>query len=270
MQCAAFTPFLRGHTNVGTIRQEPWAFGKEAETIVRHYIELRYQLLPYLYSLFAESTRSSAPIMRPLFWHHADDLNAVDTGDQFLVGRDLMVAPILKQGAVVRSVYLPEGNWYDFRSSEPAEGRQFILAHAPLSLLPIFLRGGAVIPFRDVQQFVGEKPMTELTLRHWVGGMSSLELYDDDGKSNRCEEGHFAKRTVFASSSREVGQLRVSEQIGDFQSPVRRWRVLIHGQPNKPRMTLNGRPVRCEEDGESGGWRIELAAGREGFELMWD
>jgi alpha-glucosidase len=270
MQCAAFTPFFRSHTNIGTIRQEPWSFGPEAETVVRHYIELRYQLLPYLYSLFAQAARDGSPIMRPLFWHHGDDLNAVDTGDQFLLGRDVMVAPVLKQGAAVRSVYLPEGRWHDFWTGALWEGRQYILSQAPLQILPLFIRGGAVIPFGLAQQFTGERSVSELALHHWADGMGTLELYDDDGSSQEYQDGAFMRRSVFASSSLDAGKLSVSKQTGNFDSPVCRWRVVLHALARKPRVTCNGRLTRCTEDPETGGWCCELAAGRDGFELHWE
>lgn len=270
MQCGAFTPFFRSHTNIGTVRQEPWSFGPEAEEIVRHYIEMRSRLQPYLYSLFAEAARCSAPVMRPLFWHHADDLQAVDTGDQFLLGRDLMIAPILKQGGTARSVYLPEGTWYDYWGGGLVEGRQHVLAHAPLQFVPLFVRAGAVIPFRDLQQFAGEKPMDEVTLNHWVGGMGSFEFYDDDGQSNEFENGCCAKRTILASGSRDVGKLRVSNQTGTYESPTKTWRVVFHGLPQHPRVKLDGRSIRCLSDPGTGLPSCEIKHPAGAFELAWD
>jgi len=252
MQCAAFMPFFRSHTNIGTIDQEPWSFGAEAEAIVRHYIELRYQLMPYLYSLFAEAARSSAPIIRPLFWHHADDLTAVDTPDQFLLGRDLMIVPILKQGSVARCVYLPAGDWYEFWSGEKIVGRQHVVAPAPLQFLPMFVRAGAVIPFGDIQQFVGEKPVKTITLHHWTGGAGSLKFYDDDGASMDFENGDFIERSILSASSDNGGKLVISDERGNHRTTITRWRTVLHGLTANPRFKLNGKRVAVGTDSATG------------------
>src|SRR5262249_42588656 len=113
-QFAAFTPFFRNHSNLGTTDQEPWSFGRPVEALCRHYLDLRYQLLPLLYALLAEARATGAPIMRPLFWHYQNDPIAAACGDQFLMGRDVLVAPVLRQGAAARSVYLPNDVWFNF------------------------------------------------------------------------------------------------------------------------------------------------------------
>src|SRR5262249_9155568 len=128
---------------LGTIDQEPWAFGPKVEAICRQYIELRYQLLPYLSGLFREAQVHGTPIMRPLFWHYQNDPAAVAAGDQFLLGADLLVAPILRQGATARSVYLPSGIWHDFWTGATHRGGCHVLAEAPLETLPIYVRDGA-------------------------------------------------------------------------------------------------------------------------------
>ena len=140
LQFATFTPFYRNHSNIGTIDQEPWAFGEKVETIARKYIELRYQLLPCLYGLSEQAHRLGTPIIRPLFWHFQDDPVAVATSDQFLLGESILIAPILRQGATARSVYLPRGEWFDFWSGKKFAGAQHVVTHAPLEIIPIFMR----------------------------------------------------------------------------------------------------------------------------------
>ena len=102
-QLACLTPFFRNHSDIGTIGQEPWAFGARIEEICRRYIQLRYQLLPYLYRLFVEAHRHGTPIMRALMWHYQNDPKAVAAGDQFMVGADLLVAPIATGRGRVRA-----------------------------------------------------------------------------------------------------------------------------------------------------------------------
>src|SRR5262249_1730908 len=145
-QLGAFTPFFRNHSNIGTIDQEPWAFGTRVEAICRKFIELRYRLLPYFYGLFAEAHRRGVPIIRPMFWHHQNDPIAVSISDQFLLGADLLVAPMLQPGATVRSVYLPGGIWFDFWSGTAFRGGQHVLVEAALDTMPLFVRAGAILP----------------------------------------------------------------------------------------------------------------------------
>lgn len=252
MQCAAFTPFFRAHTNVGTNDHEPWAFGPATEAIVRHYIELRYQLLPYLKSLFVEASRTGAPIMRPLFWHHQDDPTAAGISDQFLLGRNLLVAPVTKQGAEARSVYLPEGEWCEFWSGQRIPGRQHILTPAPIQYLPLFVRAGAVIPFRSVQQHTGEKPLHEITLHVWPGGMDSFTWREDDGVSQAFERGEFSERSVMVSANEQGGRLVVGATKGNYQSTLKTWRIVLRTAAKKPKIKVNGRRWKAVFDRKSG------------------
>src|SRR4029453_4730163 len=145
------------------------------------------RLLPYLYCLFAEAHRRGTPIMRPLFWQHQDDPNAVTASDQFLLGEHLLVAPILRQGATARSVYLPAGEWYDFWTGQRYAGPQHAPALADLKKLPLFIRAGAIVPMGPVQQYVGEKPSDIVELHLWPGSTGELCWYEDDGKSMEYE-----------------------------------------------------------------------------------
>ncbi|HAV61964.1 MAG TPA: hypothetical protein DCY13_06325 [Verrucomicrobiales bacterium] len=252
MQCAAFTPFFRAHTNTGTIDHEPWSFGPAAEAIVRHYIGLRYQLLPYLKALFVEATHSGTPIMRPLFWHYPDDPVAAQIADQFLLGRDLLVAPIVRQGAVARSVHLPDGDWFSYWTGEKIAGGQQVVAHAPIEFMPLFVRAGALIPFREIQQFTGERPLKEVTLHLWPGGMSSLRWSEEDGVTNRHADGDRTERELIHSSGAKGGRLVIGRAVGSRKSSVRYWRILLRGTTTRVRATVNGRRVDVHHDPGSG------------------
>jgi alpha-glucosidase len=243
-QMAAFTPFFRNHSNRGTVDQEPWAFGPETEAICRRYIELRYQLLPYLYGLFVEAHGRGTPIMRPMFWHYQDDPVAVATGDQFLLGSDLLVAPILRQGSVARSVYLPAGVWFNFWTGERLVGPQHIVAHAPLDTLPLFVRGGAVIPMAPLQQYAGQRPLDTINLHLWPGTPCVLPWYEDDGNSLAYEYGGFHERDLVCSSGLLRGSLQFRPASGKFPSAVKRWRVLLRAASHRYRIKINGGTVQ--------------------------
>jgi alpha-glucosidase len=228
----------------------PFAPASAVEVICRNFIELRYQLLPYLYCLFAEAHRTGAPIMRPLFWHHQDDPVAVATSDEFLLGENLLVAPILRQGAVARSVYLPRGTWFDFWTDQRHTGGAHIIAHAPLEIIPLFVRAGAIIPMTEVQQFVGEKKSEKIFLHIWPGAGGELNWHEDDGETMTYESGNFHSRQINFSPDSKGGGLRFGKIEGAFRSRVKTWRVILHrvnaagkqlnpricGIPNSPKL----------------------------------
>jgi alpha-glucosidase len=146
MQYGALTPFCRNHSRIGNVDQYAWAFGDVVEDIVREAIRLRYRLLPYIYAAFVEATETGAPVQRPLVFDHQYDATVRDLDDQYLLGRDLLVAPVYGAGATARQVYLPEGTWYDWHTGERHDGGRWLLAETPMDRIPLYARGGAVIP----------------------------------------------------------------------------------------------------------------------------
>lgn len=283
-QMAAFTPFFRNHSNIGTRAQEPWAHGPEVEAICRRYIELRYQLLPYLDLLFVQAHREGAPIMRPLAWHYQNDATAAGTGDQFMLGKDLLIAPVLRPGAVARSVYLPAGNWYDFWTGEKHRGRQQIVAHADLATLPVFVRAGAVIPMGPVRPFIGRKQPGAIAFHVWPGASGETLWYEDDGVSHAFERGEFLERRVRFTNLRRGGLL-VLEAVesvplrpgrrgvesaangppsdrtarGPYPSEVKQWRVVLRGARRSYRVSVNQKPTIGRFDPAAGVFSFAVA-----------
>jgi alpha-glucosidase len=218
MQLGAFTPLFRNHSIFGSPAQEPWAFGEVAEDAARTAIELRYRLLPYLYTQFREHADSGLPVMRPLVLHYSDDPDCHTIDDQFLIGENLLVAPVLRAGAEARAVYLPRGRWFEFGTDVSYEGPQRILASAPLSEIPIFVRAGTVLPLGPVLQHVEERAVRELELEVYPGsGMS--RLYEDDGRSHEYRLG--LNRLHAFRTSTEGDDLRVEHVVeGTFGGAV--------------------------------------------------
>ena len=114
IEAAMFSPFFRNHSAKGTRRQEPWMLGEQVVDIYRKYVSLRYQFLPYIYDLFYQGEKTGLPVMRPLVLHYEDDENTKNLNNEFLVGENILVAPVVEQGATRRMIYLPKGTWYDF------------------------------------------------------------------------------------------------------------------------------------------------------------
>ncbi|HJQ32137.1 MAG TPA: TIM-barrel domain-containing protein [Pyrinomonadaceae bacterium] len=184
LQAAALTPFLRTHSDFGTDAREPYAFGPEFTRINRASVELRYKLLPYLYTLFNEHTHTGAPVMRPLWFEYPDDARTYTIEDEYLVGRDLLVAPVVREAATKRGVYLPAGDdWVDWWTGKTYQGGRDYEVEAPLERLPLFARAGAVIPTQTVVQHTGEMRGLPLTLVVAVGGKEPRPslIYMDDG-----------------------------------------------------------------------------------------
>lgn len=220
MQVGMLYPLMRGHSAMTTARHEPWVFGDRVERICREYIELRYRLLPYLYTLFWEAATTGAPILRPLLYHFSNDPNTYTLYDQVLLGPSLMAAPIYRPGVEHRAVYLPEGTWYDWWSGKRYEGPTHILAHAPLERMPLYVMAGAIIPMAPVMQYVDEHPQGPLTLRIWPG-TGEWTLYEDDGHTFEYRTGAWATTTYRVSSDGQQIIVDIGARSGQWTPPLR-------------------------------------------------
>jgi len=194
MQAGMLYPLMRAHSALTTAQHEPWVFGDRVEAICREYIELRYQLLPYFYTLFWQASQTGAPILRPLLYEYLNDPQTYHIHDQVLLGSHLMAAPVYRPGVEYRAVYLPEGTWFDWWTGEKFNGNQHILAHAPLERMPMYVKAGAIIPLQSVMQYVDAHPIDQLRLKIYPGE-GEFTLYEDDGRSFDYQSGRFATTT---------------------------------------------------------------------------
>ncbi|MEI2583681.1 glycoside hydrolase family 31 protein [Scytonema sp. PRP1] len=215
MQVGMLYPLMRGHSAMSTARHEPWVFGERTEKICRVYINLRYQLLPYIYTLFWEAATTGAPILRPLLYHFPNDPKTYTLYDQLLLGPSLMAAPIYRPGIEHRAVYLPEGTWYDWWTGESYSGPVHILAHAPLEKMPFYVRAGAIIPMQPVMQYVDEHPLEQLRLRIFPG-TGEFTLYEDDGHTFEYQKGAFATINYRVSSDGEQTIVEIGAREGEW------------------------------------------------------
>jgi alpha-glucosidase (family GH31 glycosyl hydrolase) len=191
-QFGAFCPLFRPHGDQTQLR-EPWQFGPEIEAICRKYLQVRYRLLPYIYSALHDACTSGSPLMRALVSDFQQDPEVHNLGDEFLFGRDILVAPILSEGASSRSVYLPAGAWIDFWTDEIHFGPCRMTVRAELDTIPLFVRQGAIIPTGPDVQYSWERPLDPLTLEIYPGADCSFDLYEDDGETNSYQNGAYAE-----------------------------------------------------------------------------
>jgi len=195
IQLGTFSPFMRAHSAGDTAEREPWSFGEPYTAINRKFIELRYKLMPYLYSVFWEHHRYGFPILRPLVMLEQEIVSNHFRQDEFAFGDKILVCPVLEQGAVSRTVYLPRGKWYNFWTHELLNGENEHLIDAPLEDMPIFIKAGAVIPEYPVMQYVGEKNVDEVLLNIYYANYEvNSFFFEDHGDTFAYEQDIYSEK----------------------------------------------------------------------------
>jgi alpha-glucosidase len=229
-QLGAVIPFCRNHSAKHNINQEPWSFGEPYESAYRAAMQWRYRSMPYLYTLFAESSRTGAPVMRPLFWHYPQDAQASAVQDQFLLGENVLTAPICEQGATSREVYLPGEAWFDFWGGSVYQGGQTCTIDAPLEQWPLFIRANSILPQGPLMQYIGEKATDPLTLHIYLTaeGEASFTLYEDDGESQAHTHGASAETLITTRATATGATVDIVEKFAKFR-PQRDWyEIFVH------------------------------------------
>jgi alpha-glucosidase/alpha-D-xyloside xylohydrolase len=161
----------------------------QVESICRKYLELRYRMLPYLYSAVRECTVTGLPVMRALWLHYPDDPEAVERPDEYLWGRDILVVPVVEKGANSSRIYLPRGVWYDFWTGERLEGGREFKRPVDLETIPLYVRAGTILPLGPVKQYTGQQVDQPLSASIYPGADASFLLYEDDGRSFNYRKG---------------------------------------------------------------------------------
>ncbi len=267
-QFSSFCPLFRSHGRTWKLRL-PWGWnsgdygpkelggyrGKaglpdpkelhnpEVEPICRKFLDLRYRLLPYLYTAVREAHDTGMPIMRALWLHYPDDAAAVGRSDEYLWGRDFLVAPVTEKGASSRKLYLPRGTWYDFWTENKLEGGAEVDRQVDLATLPLFVRAGAIIPTGPVKQYTTEKMDEPVTLTIYPGVDSEFELYEDDGLTFDFEKGQ-STRIRFAWNDRER-QLSMSLAQGShlMGQGSREFLVRMASEKAQHKVNFTGKPT---------------------------
>jgi alpha-glucosidase/alpha-D-xyloside xylohydrolase len=183
----AFQPVMRAHGERN--HNEVWSYGKQAEPILAKYLKLRYQLLPYTYSIAYRSYQTGAPYMRALFMDFPEDPKAANIPDEYMYGPAFLVAPVTEQGATHRTVYLPAGcDWYNYWTNERLHGGQTIVADAPIDTLPLFVKAGSIVPLGSEVQSA-QQPQSIASVNVYPGADGQFTLFQDDGKTYGYENG---------------------------------------------------------------------------------
>jgi alpha-glucosidase len=244
-QIAFLTPFCRNHKQLDSYDHEPWRFGKYYEDIIRKYLKLRYRLLPFLYSSLEEGSRTGVPLFRPLLLNYQQDPNTVNLDDQFMVGSDLLVAPLVRRDLTSRMVYLPQGSWIDYWTGRQMPGGSMIRVDAPLEIVPMFVRAGAIIPMGPEMNYVGERPTDPLTFMIYPdeSGQAATTLYEDDGVSPAYKQGVFRRTRISASTIRGRFQIELSAPEGTYNPGPRTLAFVLQSPSNATSVRIDGKPL---------------------------
>ncbi len=236
-QISFLAPFCRNHKQIDAYDQEPWRFGKYYEDIIRKYLKLRYQLLPFLYTTLEEAHRTGAPLFRPLVLNFPEDPNTYNLDDEFMIGDDLLVAPIVKPDLSARLVYLPKGDWYDYWTSKKYPGGSMIRSDAPLETVPLFVRAGAIIPLGPQMNYVAEKPFDPLTFNIYPDrkGSASTSLYEDDGQSPAYKQGMFRRTAINVTRGAGGSQITTGRPEGNYDPGPRKLIFVIKSEGHTDR-----------------------------------
>ncbi|CAM4419997.1 glycoside hydrolase family 31 protein [Deinococcus marmoris] len=263
-QAAVGYAFLRNHSAQGTADQEPWRFGEPYTSIIRAALELRYRLLPHLYTLAHGATRTALPVLRPLALHHAGDEDALRADSQYLLGQGLMVAPVMAAGHRGRQVYLPAGRWASvFNLAEFGaihDGPAYITADAPLHTLPLYLKAGEALPLTEPSAHTTQARWERVTWLAHLGETGFVgHLYEDGGDGPA--QGRFTRLV----GDREGGTLSIRRET-EGESALPEQREVLHIIGLEPIREVHGAASFSYEDGVL---RLTLPARWEEITVTW-
>jgi alpha-glucosidase len=244
MEFAAFVPIMRVHGQLNEHRQ-PWVYGQQAEADAKAAIDLRYRLIPYMYAYEREAHDTGVGIVRPLFWEFPDDeRRTVDITNEWMFGDDLLVAAVVHEGQEHCTVYLPPGEWIDYFRGQRYEGGKSILYTVDPHTwedIPLFVRAGAILPTGDVQQYVGQYPVTRVYLDAFPAATpTTFTYYDDDGITYACEKGVFYRQHLITSDDGTVVHFDATAPTGTYVPALDEYEVRLHGIAART-VTIGGR-----------------------------
>ncbi|HSD62162.1 MAG TPA: glycoside hydrolase family 31 protein, partial [Ignavibacteriaceae bacterium] len=244
MQLGAFSPFYRGHTIINTRDQEPWAFGDDVESWVKKIVNLRYELLPFFYNEFYNASETGVPIVRSMFLNFQDDDECYSDSAQyqFMIGDNLLVAPVLSEYENFKKLYLPEGKWLNWWNNKVYDGNQWIVVEAPIDRIPLFLREGAIIPMQEVQNYAGEKNIDELTFKIFSSENSNYHFYQDDGTSLDYKNDKYLLTDVDEQNDSAL-EIKINKAKGSYKPEINSYRFNIYKDSPTEKVSVNGSSI---------------------------
>ncbi len=261
-QFSAFCPSFRSHGRTWQLHT-PWGWNTgetgpvesrpapdpselhnaEVEPICRQYLNLRYQLMPYTYTITREAHDTGLPLMRALWLHYPHDPEAVKRGEEYLWGRDLLVAPVVEPAAIRREVYLPSGDWYDWWTGEKTAGGRTFMRQLDLKTLPLYVRAGAIVPLDPVRQYVDEPVNEPTTIRVYRGADGHFVLYDDDGLSLDYLRGSGTWLAFTWNDAQRKLEITLDPRTRNKPDAARQFDVVLMPENRHTKATFSGAPM---------------------------
>ncbi len=247
IQHGIFSPIARAHGNE-QCPTEPWGYGPEALDASLKFIHLRYELMPYLYSMAWKTWTHGMPVSRPLFFEDPEDEKLYEEGETHLWGSDFLVSPVVEEGQTSKEVYLPKGRWVDFWDNTTHGGRQTVTVDTPLDRIPVFVKAGAIIPTQTRQLYTSQHPFDTLILDLYPDEVQNghFVMYEDDGLTLDYQEGRYST-TAFsldqATGSSLKTTLKIESRKGEYSAETteRVYRARFRNTETPSEVTLNGR-----------------------------
>jgi alpha-glucosidase len=249
-EVGALNPIYRDHTAKGTLDQEPWVHGPDHEAIRRKYIELRYRLMPYLYTGIEEASRTGLPLMRPIFLEYPQASDFYGDNRDFLFGSDFFVAPVTTDMVDDEEVTLPPGDWYDFWTSTKLSSKEKLTLHPRLDEMPLYVRAGAIVPMQPLVQSTEETPNGPLDLRVYLPDSASGDdcrgaLYQDDGHTFAYQNGQFLRINYSCRVSPGAATVTSTMEKSSFNPWWKSTELTIYGAAAAPKdIRLGDQTVR--------------------------
>ncbi|WGK64565.1 glycoside hydrolase family 31 protein [Croceiramulus getboli] len=233
IQLGVFHPLCRVHSSGHHGDQEPWSFDDEVTDISRKFIELRYTMLPYIYTMFYDYSEEGTPMLKPLVYFDQEDPQTHYRTDEFIFGKQMLVCPILEPNAKGRRMYVPRGNWYSYWDHHLIEGGKEMWVDADIDSMPLFIKAGAIIPRYPVQQYVGEIEIKELNLDlYYSMGTEKSFVYEDTGDGYDYKKGRFSHRTLKAIGKKKEVIIQQHKQ-GKHETTYENFCIKLIGLPFK-------------------------------------
>lgn len=258
LQMSVFSPIFRPHGSVNApdpsipqIESEPVFYEEPYKSILRGFVKLRYQLLPYTYTLAYEAAHNGKPLVRPMFFYQSADSNLFKAEDQYMFGDAFLVAPILEKGSTVRRLYLPQGEWYDFGSNQKMRGGQWVEVPVKLHEIPVFVKAGSIVPMTTAMATTAEYFQQPLNIIYFpASGKSRYELYEDDGVSkNALTRRQYELTTIEAQTNDKELWVKIAANKGSYANKPKNRNITlkIPGLARKPtELLLNGRLIKIQ------------------------
>lgn len=253
LQFGAFNPLSRIH-HEGNNAVEPWLFGEEAERICKKAIEMKYRLFPYIYSYSREAYDEGWPLIRPLVLEYPEDVQTFNLNSQFLFGEELLVAPVVEEGAAYKKIYLPTGEWIDFNNKQNVyKGKQWIEYQLSLAEIPLFVKKGSIIPQMPVMQFIGEIHDYPLILEIFPASTNrkaQFNVYEDDGETEDYKKDMYLRRKVLCASKEEYLEISCTvEAENQYEGLMRDHFYLVHMEEKPAKVNVAGKKIKTYKPG---------------------